>query len=176
VIVTPTDLPEVLLVEIEPVQDERGFFARAWDEDALAAAGARAGFVQANVAYNRRGGTVRGLHYQAEPHAEAKLVRCTRGALWDVAVDVRTGSPTYLRWVAVELSAENRRALYVPEGFAHGYQTLAGDTEALYEVTARYAPEAERGLRWDDPAIGIAWPEAAERTVSAKDRAWPLLG
>jgi dTDP-4-dehydrorhamnose 3,5-epimerase len=175
-IVTPTELPEVRVVEIEPLEDERGFFARAWDADALPAAGARAGFVQANVAYNRRAGTVRGLHYQAPPHAEAKLVRCTRGAMWDVAVDVRPDSPTRLRWVAVELSAENRRAVYIPEGFAHGYQTLSDDTEALYEVTARYAPDAERGLRWDDPAIGILWPAAAERTVSAKDRAWPLIG
>jgi dTDP-4-dehydrorhamnose 3,5-epimerase len=176
VIVAPTELAEVLVVELEPIADERGFFARAWDEDALTAAGARARFVQANVAYNRRAGTLRGLHYQEPPHAEAKLVRCTRGWLWDVAVDVRPESPTYLRWVAVELSADNRRAVYVPEGFAHGYQTLADDTEAFYEVTARYAPDAERGVRWDDPAIGVEWPAAAERAVSAKDRSWPLLG
>lgn len=169
-ILVPTPLGELFVVELEPFADPRGFFARAWDEEEL---GAR--FVQANVGFNLRAGTVRGLHYQEPPHAEAKLVRCTRGAAWDVALDVRRDSPTYLRWHAVQLTAENRRALFIPEGFAHGYQTLVDDTEMFYAVTARYEPAAERGLRWDDPALAIAWPEAAERTLSEKDRAWPLL-
>ena len=109
------------------------------------------------------------MHFQLPPHEEAKLVRCTRGALFDVALDLRPDSATYLRWVGVELSAENRRMLYVPEGCAHGFQTLEPDTEALYQVSAAYTPETERGFRWDDPAFGIAWPDATERTISAKD-------
>jgi dTDP-4-dehydrorhamnose 3,5-epimerase len=172
VIVTPTELPEVLVLEIEPFEDERGFFARAWDEDELAAAGARAGFVQANLAYNLRAGTVRGLHYQAEPHAEAKLVRCTRGAIFDALVDLRPDSPAFCRWTGHELTASNGRMLYAPVGTAHGFVTLTDDTEVLYQMSHPYVPDAARGVRFDDPAFGIEWP-VAPAVISERDRGYP---
>ena len=169
-----TELPGAFVVDLEPLQDERGFFARAWSASEFAERGLSSSLVQANIAFNHRRGTVRGLHYQVAPHAEDKLVRCTRGAIFDVAVDLRPDSPTYMRWTGVELSAENRTMLYVPKGCAHGYQTLEDETEALYHVTAAYEPAAERGLRWDDPAIGIAWRDLGEPILSEKDRSWPL--
>jgi dTDP-4-dehydrorhamnose 3,5-epimerase len=172
--ITPTALEGVYLIEVDPIEDERGFFARAWCSDTLARRGLQTGFVQANISYSKLAGTVRGLHYQAEPHAEAKVVRCVSGAIYDVAVDARPGSPTFGRWVRAELTASNRRSLYVPEGFAHGYQTLQADSEVHYMVSQPYAAHAERGLRYDDPALGITWPLEAT-AVSAKDRAWPLL-
>ncbi|MGH7930054.1 MAG: dTDP-4-dehydrorhamnose 3,5-epimerase family protein, partial [Candidatus Binatia bacterium] len=128
--------------------------------------------VQANLSFNWKNGTLRGLHYQVAPHEESKLVRCTRGALYDVIVDLRPQSPTYLRWLGVELTADNHRMLYVPEGFAHGYQTLVDATEAFYQVSAFYAPGAERGARYDDPAFGIEWP-AEVIVISDKDAGWP---
>lgn len=169
---TPTDLPGAYLVEIEPIADERGFFARAWDGEAFAAQGLNAALAQCNISFNRRKGTLRGMHYQAAPHEEAKLVRCTMGALLDVIVDLRPDSPTYLRHVAVELSAANRRALFVPEGLAHGFQTLVDETEVFYQMSRAFVVGAGRGVRWDDPAFAIAWP-AAERTISERDRTWP---
>lgn len=171
---TETALPGVYLVDPEPREDSRGFFARAWCREEFAAHGLATRHEQTNLAFNHTQGTLRGLHYQAEPHAEAKLVRVTRGAVWDVAVDVRPDSPTYRRWVGVELTAESRRMLYVPAGFAHGYLTLADGTELLYQVSAAYAPQAERGLRYNDPALSIAWPEPV-RLVSDKDLSWSLL-
>lgn len=172
-IFTPTELDGAYVVDLEPREDERGFFARAWAQDEFGAHGLSTDVVQANIAFNRRKGTLRGMHFQREPHAEAKLVRCTRGALYDVIVDLRPGSPTQARWIGVELTADNRRMLYVPEGFAHGYQTLVDDTEAHYQVSAAYAPDAEGGVRWDDPAFGIEWPDPDPSVMSDKDRSWP---
>ena len=175
VIFTETPIAGVYLVELEPRRDARGFFARAFCADEFAAHGLETRWVQANIGHSARKGTIRGLHYQAPPHAEAKLVRCTAGAVYDVGVDVRESSPTYLEWHGAELSAENGSMLYLPHGVAHGYQSLADDTETYYLVSAPYAPSAERGLRWSDPAIGIAWPLPEDPTVSEKDAGWPLV-
>ena len=172
-IFTKTELPGAYVIDLERREDERGFFARAWSEDEFAERGLSTRVVQCNLSWNERRGTLRGLHFQRPPHAEVKLVRCTRGAIYDVIVDLRPGSPAYGRWLGVELTAENRRMLYVPEGFAHGYQTLVDGTETYYQVSEFYAPGAEGGLRWDDPALAIEWPEADERIMSAKDESWP---
>jgi dTDP-4-dehydrorhamnose 3,5-epimerase len=168
-----TTLKDSFLVELEPREDERGFFARAWCEREFEAHGLNPGLVQANLSYNRHRGTIRGLHYQVPPYAEAKLVRCIRGAIYDVIVDLREKSPTFLQWLGVTLSAANRQMLYVPEGFGHGFQTLEDDSEVFYQVTQFYTPGAERGARWDDPAFGIKWPETARRIISMKDLGWP---
>ena len=168
-----TTVTGVLVVDLEPHPDERGFFARAWENEAFAARGLSAVLSQVNIAFNDRAGTLRGLHFQFAPHADAKLVRCTRGALFDVAVDLRPSSPTYLRWYGVELSADERRALYIPEGCAHGYQTLIDGTEAMYLHSAPYVPASEGGARFDDPAFAIDWPPAVDRVLSEKDRGWP---
>jgi dTDP-4-dehydrorhamnose 3,5-epimerase len=170
---TETKVAGAFLIEPEPIADERGFFARTWCREEFADHGLNPSLAQANVSFNHRKGTLRGLHYQADPHAEAKLVRVTRGAIWDLALDLRRDSPTFLEWVTVELTAENRRTLYVPEQFAHGYQTLADETEVWYQISERYAPDAARGLRWDDPRLAIEWPAAERRVISARDRAWP---
>ena len=172
-IVTETRLAGAFTIDVEPHGDERGFFARVWDGEELAAHGLDTRVVQSSIAWNRAAGTLRGLHWQEVPFAETKLVRCTAGAIWDVIVDLRRDSPTFLEWVAVELTAENRRALYVPEQFAHGYQTLVDATEVWYQMSERYAPDAARGLRWDDPRLGIDWPAAERRMISERDRAWP---
>ncbi|HEX6040824.1 dTDP-4-dehydrorhamnose 3,5-epimerase [Longimicrobium sp.] len=172
-IFVPTLLDGAWVVEPEPVEDERGFFARTWCADEFRARGLDPALAQCSVSFNRRRGTLRGMHFQAAPHAEAKLVRCTRGALWDVVVDLRPGSPTFTRWFGVELTADNHRALYVPQGFAHGFQTLADDTEVFYQISVPYAPGAGRGVRWDDPAFGIRWPHADARILSDRDRAYP---
>jgi dTDP-4-dehydrorhamnose 3,5-epimerase len=168
-----TKLPGAFVIDLEPRVDARGFFARAWCHREFEEHGLTADLAQANIAFNRFPSTLRGLHYQLAPFEEAKLVRCTRGALYDVIVDLRPASATFLHWIGVELTADNRRMLYVPEGFAHGYQTLMPETEAFYQVTQFYAPDAERGVRWDDPAIGIEWPAASNRLISEKDQAWP---
>ncbi len=159
---------------LEPLVDERAFFARAWCRDELQAHGLDAAIEQCNIAFNERAGTLRGLHFQRAPHSEVKIVRCTAGAVFDVVVDLRPTSITYLEWIAVELSAENRLALYVPAGLAHGYQTLVDATETFYLHTARYAPESAAGVPWDDPAFGIAWPEAEHRVMNERDRSWQL--
>ena len=169
----PTDLPGVFAIEAQPATDARGFFARLFCREEFAACGLAFAPVQANLSGNRLKGTLRGLHYQAAPFAEDKLVMVRRGAILDVAVDIRQNSPTFGRHHAEELSAANRRALFVPQGCAHGYQTLADDTEVFYLVSAAYKPGAERGLRWDDPALDIAWPQAPPTVISAKDSAWP---
>ena len=174
-ILTPTAITGALLIELDRHQDERGFFARAWSADELAAAGLVTGIAQCNIAFNERAGTLRGLHFQRPPHEEVKLVRCTRGAIHDVIVDLRPDSTTYRRWLAVELTAENRTTLYVPAGCAHGYQTLVDATETFYMHSAAHGPEAEGGVRWDDPALGIEWPPAEPRIMSARDRGWPDL-
>ena len=162
-------------IELDRLEDERGFFARSYSAEEFAARGLPAAMPQSSVSFNARRGTLRGLHYQAEPHAEDKLVRCTAGAIYDVIVDLRPDSPTAKRWFGVELSAANHRSLFVPKGLAHGFMTLRDDTEVLYMISVPYAPGFERGLRWDDPAIGISWP-ASPSVVAARDAAFPLLG
>ncbi len=172
-IFTETELPGAYTIDIDPREDERGFFARAWCAEEFAQYDLVTRVAQSNVSYNARRGTLRGMHYQVPPHAEVKIVRCTRGAIYDVIVDLRPESSTRRRWIGVELSADNRRMLYVPEGFAHGFQTLEDDTEAFYQVSEFYAPGAERGLRWNDPALGIEWPLPDDPIVSEKDHTWP---
>jgi dTDP-4-dehydrorhamnose 3,5-epimerase len=161
-------------IEPDPPTDERGLFARLFDVDAFRAHNLPTEFVQASTSYNRRRGTLRGLHYQAEPHTEAKLVRCTAGALFDVIVDVRRGSPSFGRWHSFELSATNRLTLFVPPGFAHGFETLAEDTEIFYQMTRPHVPAAERGIVWDDSDLAIAWP-LIPTVMSERDRALPRL-
>lgn len=168
-----TAVAGAFVIELEPRGDERGFFARAFCRHEFEEHGLNPAVVQCNVSISAAEGTLRGMHFQLPPHEEAKLVRCTRGALWDVALDLRPDSPTYRRWSGVELTADNRRMLYVPEGCAHGFQTLVPDTEAFYQVSAAYAPDAERGVRWDDPAFAIEWPSTARRVLSPKDATWP---
>ncbi|NIM27742.1 MAG: dTDP-4-dehydrorhamnose 3,5-epimerase, partial [Gammaproteobacteria bacterium] len=150
---TRTELEGVWLLDLETVDDDRGFFARTWCGQEFRQRGLSAQLAQCNLSYNRRRGTLRGLHYQAPPHEEAKLVRVTRGAIFDVAVDVRPHSQTALQWLSVELTADNRRSLYVAEGFAHGFQTLTDDTEVLYQMSTAYHPDSARGIRWNDPAL-----------------------
>ena len=162
------------LIDPEPHGDERGFFARMLCVDELAAHGLNMQIMQVNISYSAKAGTLRGLHYQMPPHSEAKIVRCTRGAIFDVMVDLRSASDTYRQWFGAELSADNRRLAYIPEGCAHGFLTLTDDTEVMYPVTARYAPESENGIRYDDPALAIEWPTPV-RVVSEKDQSWPFL-
>jgi dTDP-4-dehydrorhamnose 3,5-epimerase len=171
---TQTPLPGVWVIELEQIGDERGWFARTFDAEEFHVRGLNPDVVQCNASFNSRSGTVRGLHYQAEPRGESKLVRCSRGAIFDVAVDLRVGSPDCCRWHGVELSAENGRALYIPAGMAHGFQTLTDDCEVLYQMGHQYVPGAARGVRWDDPAFAIEWPACSgERTISSKDRQYP---
>ena len=162
------------LIEPEAIEDDRGFFARSWCAEEFAAHGINPALAQCNISYSRRRGTLRGLHYQAEPCAEAKLIRCTAGAIFDVVVDLRPGSRTFGKWVCAELSAENRRMLYAPEGFAHGFQALWDNTEVFYQMSQPYRPELARGLRYDDPELSIFWPVPAP-IVSERDRALPGL-
>lgn len=171
---TPTAVDGVIAIDLDPIEDERGFFARAWCRREFAEHGLEAEFVQENVGFSMSAGTLRGLHFQRPPFAEAKLVRCTSGVVWDVAVDLRPASPTYLRSVGVELSAERRNMLYVGEGCAHGYLTLTDAAEVRYLTSQFYAPEAAGGVRYDDDAFGIEWPREVA-IVSEQDAAWPLL-
>jgi len=173
--VTPTPLAGLLLVESAPHGDERGSFARLWCRDTLAAAGFDAVPVQANLSANRARHTLRGLHWQAAPAEEAKVVRCLSGAIWDVAVDIRPASPTFRRWHAEELSAANGRALAIPRGFAHGFLTLTDDAEVLYLMGAPHVPALARGARFDDPAFAIAWP-ATPAVIGPRDLAFPAFG
>jgi len=170
----PTALDGVFIVEPEMRHDERGFFARTFDAQTFRDRALVDRFDQHSIAHNARAGTVRGLHYQVRPHGETKLVRATRGALFDVAVDLRADSPTFGRWVGVRLDDTNRLALYIPQGLAHGYQTLEDDTEALYLIAGVHVPQAARGVRFDDPALAIAWPREAN-VLSNADRTWPTL-
>ncbi len=157
------------VISLEPIADQRGFFARTWDSREFAEHGLDATVVQCNVSFNVKRGTVRGMHFQRPPHEEVKLVRCHRGSIYDVIVDMRPDSSTRFRWEGVELTAENRMVLYVPKGFAHGYQTLEDDTEVFYQVSEFYHPESESALLWNDPAIGIEWP-LGDVVISDKDR------
>lgn len=171
----PSDLDGVWIVETEPARDGRGLFARTFCAETFRRHGLEANVSQRSVSWNAAAGTLRGLHWQAPPHGEAKLVRCTRGRLYDVAVDVRAGSPGFGQWTAVELDAESRRAVYISAGFAHGFLTLVDDTEVDYAMSAPFVAEAARGIRWDDARLAIAWP-AAPRVISERDRALPDLG
>jgi dTDP-4-dehydrorhamnose 3,5-epimerase len=171
-IFTPTRLAGMWLVEIEPYSDERGHFARTWCRREFEAHGLDTDLAQASLSFNRARGTIRGLHFQRPPHGEVKLVRCTRGAIFDVALDLRPRSPTRGEWQSFELSAANAAALYVPKGFAHGFQTLAPDTEVLYQISEFHAPQAASGVRFDDPEFAIEWPLPVA-SISARDRAWP---
>ncbi len=172
---TPAPLSGLFIVEPELHTDERGFFARSWCAQEFEKQGLNPNLVQCSISFNHKAGTLRGLHYQAPPHQESKLVRCTMGAIFDVAVDIRENSPTYLKWFGVELSAENRKALYIPHGFAHGFQTLQDNSEILYQIAEFFNPDAARGLRWDDPKIGIKWPDAKNRIISDRDMGYALI-
>lgn len=167
-----TGFDSLYVVELIKVGDKRGFFARAWCETEFADKNLTSRMVQANTSYSKNKGTLRGLHYQVSPHEEAKLMRCIKGAIFDVAVDLRPDSKTYKKWFGIELTESNRRMLFIPEGFAHGYQTLVEDTETFYMSSAFYASEAERGLRWNDPAIAIQWPITENLNITDKDRSW----
>jgi dTDP-4-dehydrorhamnose 3,5-epimerase len=167
-----TDVDGAYRIDVDRIEDERGFFGRIWDEHEFAALGMRIPWRQANVGFSHRNGTLRGMHYQRAPAAEWKLVRCTRGAIYDVALDLRAASKTYLRWTGVELSAEEGRMLLIPEGCAHGYLTLRDATEIIYLTSATYEPNLATGVRWDDPAFGIELPIKPE-VVSAQDNDWP---
>jgi dTDP-4-dehydrorhamnose 3,5-epimerase len=174
VIFTETTLSGAFIIDVERREDDRGFFARAFCQNEFTDHGLKPLIAQANIAFNKRKGTLRGMHFQFPPAAETKLVRCTRGAIVDIIVDLRPESPTYLQHVAVELTADNHRALYVPERFAHGYQVLEDTTETSYQVGEFYTPEAEGGLRHDDPRLGLIWPLPVTE-ITEKDRAFPLL-
>jgi dTDP-4-dehydrorhamnose 3,5-epimerase len=172
VIFRETGLAGLVVVEIERFEDERGSFASTFEAAEWETRGLAACVAQSSISANRRKGTLRGLHYQRTPHAQAKLVRCSRGAVFDVGVDIRPDSPTYRQWFGTELSAENGRMLQLAEGFAHGFLTLADASEVAYQISSPYAPEAEGGIRWDDPGIGIDWP-AAPLVLSDRDRGYP---
>jgi dTDP-4-dehydrorhamnose 3,5-epimerase len=167
-----TPLAGAYLIEQERHEDERGFLARTWCADELASHGLENRLAQCSVSFNHRRGTLRGMHYQAPPFAEVKLVRCSRGALFDVAVDLRPDSPNFRKWLGVELTPDNGRALYVPRGFAHGFLTLADATEVSYQISAPYRPECARGVRYDDPFLDISWPGRIE-VIAARDRDYP---
>ncbi len=169
---TETKLKGAFIIDLKQIEDHRGFFALSWSRRDFEEHGLNPEVVQCNLSFNRRSGTVRGMHWQEQPHAQAKLVRCTRGALHDAIIDLRPGSPTFRQWVGVELSAANRRMLFVPTGFAHGFQTLEDDTEISYQMSAYYHPASERGVRWNDPAFGLTWPREVT-VISPRDRDCP---
>ena len=168
-----TEIGGVVIVELEEHLDDRGSFARTWCREEMAAAGLASELAQCSMSRNPHAGTLRGLHYQRAPHEEAKLVYCTRGAIFDVAVDLRTKSPTHGKWVGVELDGDGSRALFIPEGCAHGFQTLVDDTHIAYMISTPHVPEAGQGARWDDPWFGIEWPSAPRRLLNERDRTWP---
>jgi dTDP-4-dehydrorhamnose 3,5-epimerase len=170
-ILRPLELDGAFLVETEPAKDHRGFYARSFSAREFEAQGLTGSFVEGGISYNERRGTVRGMHMQLAPHAQAKVVRCTRGAIFDVIVDLRRESPTYKRWFAVDLPASGTAMLYVPEGFAHGFQTLEDDVEVAYQMSNYHHPEAEFGVRWNDPCFGIDWP-IADAVISPRDQSF----
>ncbi|HSK62986.1 MAG TPA: dTDP-4-dehydrorhamnose 3,5-epimerase [Pyrinomonadaceae bacterium] len=173
IIFKETKLKGAFVIEPEKFEDGRGFFARSFSRQEFLERGLRTEFVEAGISFNRRKHTVRGMHLQTEPDEQAKLVRCTRGAIYDVMIDLRPESPTYKQWVAQELTAENRLILYIPEGCAHGYQTLEDGSEVFYQLSVRYAPESERGFRWNDQAFAIRWPVTDEIIINDRDRTYP---
>ena len=158
----------------ERLEDQRGFFARTWCAKEFEEHGLNPNLMQCSISFNQHKGTLRGMHYQAAPHEEARLVRCTMGAVYDVIIDLRPDSPTYKQWAAFELTAANRAILYVPEGLAHGFQTLVDETEIFYQMSVSYSPEAARGFRWDDPSVGVSWPQTPA-VISQRDQSLPML-
>jgi len=168
----PLDLADAFVIELEPVNDDRGWFARSWSREEFAARGLDVQLDQCSISFNQGKGTLRGMHFQAPPHAETKLVRCTAGAIYDVIIDLREDSPTRGRWSSVELSASNRKSLYVPKDFAHGFQTLTDRAEVFYQISRPYVPSAARGVRWNDPRFGIEWP-IRDPILSPRDAAYP---
>jgi len=172
VIFVETKLKDAHIIEIEKLEDARGFFARSWCRNEFDEHGLVSTLVQANISWNKKRGTLRGMHYQVPPYEEVKLVRCSRGSIYDVIIDLRKDSPTYKQWLGVELTADDYKLLYVPGGFAHGFQTLEDDAEVVYQVSQFYTPGAEAGLRWDNPAFNINWPLEVQ-VISDKDRNWP---
>jgi dTDP-4-dehydrorhamnose 3,5-epimerase len=173
-IFTESSLPGAFLIDLAPIADERGFFARAYCDEEFAARGLETEFRQCSVSYNTRKGTLRGLHYQGPPHEEQKLVRCTAGAIFDVIVDIRPQSPHYRRWFGTHLTAQNRRSLFIPPGFAHGFVTLSDEAEVYYMISVPQAPQYAQGFRWNDPAFSIQWP-LQPSVISPRDAAYPLL-
>ena len=171
-IFTRTKLESAMIIEPDRLGDERGFFARTWCKREFEAHGLNSNLVQCSISFNKKKGTLRGMHYQARPYEEAKLVRCTAGAIYDVIIDLSPDSKTFMQWLAVELTSENRKMLYIPECFAHGFQTLVDNTEIFYQMTQFYVPESARGIRWNDPHFNIVWPDD-QRTISASDRSFP---
>ena len=167
-----TQLAGAYIIDVERYEDERGFFARTWSVEELAEHGLETALAQCSISYNHQAGTLRGMHYQAELYAEVKLVRCTAGAIYDAIIDLRRDSPTWKQWVAVELTAENRRMLYIPKGFAHGFQTLSEGSEVFYQISASYEPSAGRGVRWNDPAFSIEWPLPIS-VIAQRDATYP---
>jgi len=170
---TQTKLKGAYIIDLNKLEDDRGFFARAWCQNEFKAQGLSENIVQANVAFNKQKGILRGMHRQIHPAEEVKVVRCVRGAIFDAIVDLREDSKTFKQWIGVELTADNHKALYVPEGFAHGYLTLENNSEVFYQVSQFYSPEHEKGVRWNDPAFGIVWPKMEQYLISEKDQAWP---
>ena len=168
-----TEIEGAFVIEMEKIQDDRGYLARTFCQKEFEAHGLSTFLAQANTVFSHHKGTLRGMHYQRAPYAEAKLMRCIHGAAFDVIIDLRPGSKSYCRWFGVELTADNGRMLYVPEGFAHGYQTLKDDTELFYPVSQFYTPQAEQGVRWNDARFNISWPIITDVLLSEKDRAWP---
>ena len=167
-----TKLRGSFIIELERLEDQRGFFARGWCKKEFESHGVKSSLVQANISMNKERGTLRGMHYQTSPYIETKLVRCTRGSVYDVIVDLRQDSSTYKQWLGVKLTSDNYRMLYVPKGFAHGYQTLEDNTELFYHVSEFYTPTAERGVRYNDSAFAISWPLEVQ-VISDKDKSWP---
>jgi dTDP-4-dehydrorhamnose 3,5-epimerase len=172
---SPLTIRGPLVIELEKLEDDRGFFARSFCSDLFMERGLCTHYPQWSISFNHHRGTLRGLHFQAAPYEEIKLVRCTRGAIFDVVVDLRPGSPTRAKWVGIELTADNRASLYIPAGFAHGFQTLTNDAEVVYHISEPYRQEAARGVRWNDPDLAIVWPNATQRVISERDRALPTL-
>lgn len=172
-IFTPTTLAGSFIIDVERFHDERGYFARSFSRREFVAHGLPDTVVECNISWNIARGTLRGMHFQEAPFAQAKLVRCTRGAVYDVLLDLRQGSPTFLRWVAVELSAETQRAVFIPDGFAHGFQTLTDEAEVFYQMFAPHEPAAGRGVRWNDPAFGIEWPITPPTVIARRDAEYP---
>jgi len=172
---TETQLKGAYIIEPELIRDERGFFARSWCQKEFTERGLNSNLVQCNISFNLKKGTLRGMHYQAKPHEEAKLVRCTMGAIYDVIIDLRPESPTFKQWVAVELTAENRKMLYIPEGMAHGFQTLVDNTEVFYQMSEFYQAESASGVRWNDPAFNVEWLIKQDLVISKKDQSYSFL-
>lgn len=168
-----TKLSGAYVIEVQRLRDDRGFFGRSFCRHEFVEHGLNPEIAQCSISFNREAGTLRGMHYQAEPYSEDKVVRCTRGSLYDVILDLRRDSPTFKQWISSDLTRENRLMLYVPKGFAHGFQTLADNTEVIYQMSEFYHPESACGIRWNDPAFGIYWPEKDRVIMSDRDKTWP---